>query len=47
MTIYSLHDYFTGIFVYKSLNNDLPLMEQLMNVVIQGSVRDENNVLQL
>ena len=43
MTIYSLHDYFTGIFVYKSLNNDLPL--SLCNIFFRNtSERSSHNL---
>ena len=43
MTIYSLHDYFTGIFVYKSLNNDLPL--SLCNLFFRNtSERSSHNL---
>ena len=43
MTIYSLHNYFTGIFVYKSLNNDLPL--SLCNLIFRNtSERSSHNL---
>ncbi len=40
MTIYKMHEYFVGIFVYKSLNNQLP---EIFNNIFTPNMQARNS----